>query len=98
MSWMLGAPSFAWVASPWPGRSAGGKGNRPPPRRPHAPPVESPEHPMPVSVVALGAPDGAPRGGRVPTLAAQRGQGQHFLVHAVRLGVLHEEVSPMAAA
>ena len=60
--------------------------------------VQSPEHTVPVGVVALGATDGAPRRRRVPTRAAQRRQRQHFLVHAVRLGVLHEEVPPVAAA
>jgi hypothetical protein len=75
-----------------------GEGQVAPDRGPQVRQVQSAEHAMPVGVVALGAADGAPRGRRVAALAAQRRQRQHLLVHAVRLGVLHEEVPPMAAA
>src|SRR2546428_8442436 len=59
-----------------------------PDRRPQVWQVEATEHPVPVSVVALGAADGAARRRRIPPVAAQGGQRQHLLVHPIRLGGL----------
>ena len=75
-----------------------GERQLPPDRGPQVRQVQSSEHPVPVGIVALGPADGAARGRRVAARAAQPRQREHFLVHAIRLGVLHEEVAPVRAA
>ena len=60
--------------------------------------VEAAEHAVPVGVVALRPRDRLPRLDGIAAAAAQGGEGHHFLVHAVRFGVAHEEVAPMRPA
>src|SRR6266550_6800875 len=59
--------------------------------------VEAAEYAVPVGVVALGAADGPPSLWGVATTVRQRGQRHHHFVHAVRLGVLHQEMVPVSA-
>src|SRR5437867_11069518 len=59
--------------------------------------IEAAEYAVPVGVVALGAADGPPGLWGIATTVRQRGQRHHHFVHAVRLGVLHQEMVPVSA-
>ena len=58
--------------------------------------IEAAEYAVPVGVVALGAADGPPGLWGIATTVRQRGQRHHHFVHAVRLGVLHQEMVPVS--
>ena len=60
--------------------------------------IESAEDTVPIRIVALRSADRAPRIDRIAARAAQRGEREPLLVHAVRLRVLREKAPPVGAA